>query len=273
MEKRLSEYGTYAIVAIDNLYKEFFNKLEIIEKDNSKILDFILFNNPLEGMFFKQILEVKYQGDFFDEFQESYCNIYKEILKKLLPMEGLTIDLNRDEFYNFILSLKDKPIFVIYPYERLALKLRDEATEQILAELEYYCQKLEEVEQEVSYFEQCMNNPTLYTLDSNRMFAKNLLNKKSVIAEIKEKSDVVIQKQQEIIKEISSREDYLEDNRMNNLEERTIIENILSRLRSHLFSIEEETLETEEDENIDKNELENYESAFSDNDKYFENSI
>lgn len=269
MDNQLIKYGNYVVQGITNKYKNILNKLQNIQYDNVNILETALFQSEIDCITFAYILESEYQDNLFSEFQEEYCSIYKKELFKLLPLESIMIKMNKEDVYNFSIFFENIEIIRIFPYERVALILANEEDEQLKYEIESCYEMLEEVNEEIQQLEEYKKNPTLYSLDSNKMFAKSIFNKKSIISDIQEKLNISYEKKSQIQEELYNRQDYLNNKREQTIQKESLIKNIISRLTSKNIKIISQQTEEEsvnrEDTNKEIN-LNNYESNLKDSD-------
>lgn len=269
--KGLELYGNYGLEAIVNRYKTIASDLKRIDEESSKILDIRLFNDNMEIIFFKEILDLNYQPQFFINFQNEFSNKYQKELINLIGLEGVSIILDdEEEFYNFIIYFEGKPLFIIFPYTKYVKIIPDDALEEIQMKKQQAEANLEELRKTINFLKQCLDNPTLYSLDSNKSFAKVILNKKGVKAEIQAELNSKLEEADQLRSIIYDIEDYFKENQYNDLKEASVKENIESRLKTHNFTIETTSHEDIEEEVLEEDNIENYESLLKNNDSIFD---
>lgn len=268
----LEIYGNYALEALINKYKILILNLKKSDEDFSKVLDLKLFDDNREVILFKYILDTNYQKQFFITFQKEFCNRYKKALTTLIGLEDISIILDdEEEFYNFVIYFENKPLFIIFPYTKYVERVPDNIKDEIIINMQNAQEKLSILNKEINYLKDCINNPTLYSLDSNKNFAKVIFNKKGVKAKIQAELDYKIEEVQQVKNTIYNIEDYFKNNKYNELKEKSIIEKLESRLKNHNFILEPKSqMEENIEEEIVSDDIESYESLLNNNEIIFD---
>lgn len=267
MPSNFVTYGKYALQSITRIYEHITYILEQIDQDEQNIFRDRLFDSQYEMLLFKQILETQYQTNMFEEFQEKFTNVFRRELRRVLPLENLDIELVREEFYYFLLSFKEMPICMIYPYEKAVILLLDDTEENLRIELGDTIQERQELENQRQYLNSCLKNPMRYGVESNRKFAKALLNRKGTTADIRSELSQVELAIQQVENQINQYEMQLEQMEEFEIQKNACISNLRSRLESRDFYIvqqERDKKEEEIPEEIPEDDLDNYTSFMGD---------